>query len=193
MAKAKETETKKSKTTAKPAAKSESETKTKPAAKAKAETKTASKKCASKSKITAKAGDTIKINYTGSYDDGVIFNSSYSVEPLEFILGQGSVIKGFDNAIEGMAPGEKKTVVIEPKDAYGEHKKGLVFVLDRTEVPEGVELKVGQVMQMSMDDNEGRVINVLVMDVNSSTLTVDGNHPLAGKRLSFDIKLLEIA
>lgn len=138
----------------------------------------------------AKTGDKVKVNYTGAFENGPVFNSSFEKEPLEFVIGAGMVISGFERAIIGMEDGEKKKVSIPPEDAYGKHNKDLVFILDRENVPSGVEPEIGTILHMAV--GEDRVSNVAITNIEGNKITVDGNHPLAGKHLVFDITFLEI-
>lgn len=138
----------------------------------------------------AKSGDTVRIHYTGKLDDGTQFDSSAGRDPLEFALGGGQVIPGFDAAVEGMAVGDSKSVSIEPGDAYGERHEQLVQDVPRSALPEEMEASVG--MQLQGQSPDGQVSHFLVTAVTEETITVDANHPLAGYRLNFDIELVEI-
>ena len=139
----------------------------------------------------AKSGDTVKIHYTGTLDDGAEFDSSAGRDPLEFELGSGQVIPGFDKAVDGMAVGESKNVRIEAEDAYGQRHDQLVGVVPKTALPEDLTPEVGMALQSQSED--GQVMHVTVVDVSDESITVDGNHPLAGQALSFEIELVEIA
>jgi peptidylprolyl isomerase len=139
----------------------------------------------------AKTGDTVKIHYTGTLDDGTQFDSSAEREPLEFELGRGSVIPGFDNAVEGMAVGDSKSVRIEPDDAYGQRNDQLVQEVPRSTLPDDLTPEVGMALQSSSP--EGEVALFTVVAVTDETFTVDGNHPLAGQVLSFNIELVAIS
>jgi peptidylprolyl isomerase len=138
----------------------------------------------------AKNGDKVKIHYTGKLEDETVFDSSVEREPLEFTVGDGRIIPGFEKAVVGMAPGESKTVTISPDMAYGPHRKELVVDVERERVPDNLELKVGGFVQIRQRD--GGVIQAKVTGVSESNVTLDANHPLAGKDLTFDIKLVEI-
>ena len=138
----------------------------------------------------AKAGDTVKIHYTGTLDDGTQFDSSQGRDPLEFELGGGQVIPGFDKAVEGMSVGESKTVAIPADQAYGEHHAQMVQEVPRTALPPDLEPEVG--MGLSARNPDGSEIQLTVTEVAEDTITVDGNHPLAGKALNFDIELVSI-
>jgi len=138
----------------------------------------------------AKAGDTVKIHYTGTLDDGTQFDSSAGREPLQFQLGSGQVIPGFDSAVDGMAVGESKSVRIEPDQAYGERHEQLVQQVPRSALPEDLEPQVGMGLQSQSPD--GQVMMLMVTEVADDSITVDANHPLAGQALNFDIELVEI-
>ncbi|HKJ16322.1 MAG TPA: peptidylprolyl isomerase [Xanthomonadales bacterium] len=138
----------------------------------------------------AKSGDTVKIHYTGTLDDGTQFDSSKDRDPLEFEVGSGQVIPGFDKAVEGMAVGEEKTVNIEPGDAYGQRHDQMIQEVPKSALPEGMEPEVGMGLQAQSQD--GQPVNLLVTEIGEETITVDGNHPLAGKNLNFDIQLVSI-
>jgi peptidylprolyl isomerase len=138
----------------------------------------------------AKSGDTVKIHYTGTLDDGTEFDSSAGREPLEFEIGGGQVIPGFDNAVEGMAVGDKKSVRIEAGDAYGERHEQLVQQVPRNALPGDLTPEEGMALQSQAPD--GQVMMLMVTAVGEEEITVDANHPLAGQALSFDIELVSI-
>ena len=138
----------------------------------------------------AKSGDTVRIHYTGTLEDGTQFDSSAGRDPLEFALGSGQVIPGFDNAVDGMITGEKKSVTIPAEDAYGERQDALVHEVPRSQLPEDIEPEQG--MQLQAQHENGQVMRFVVLSVEAETITLDGNHPLAGKALNFDIELVEI-
>ncbi len=139
----------------------------------------------------AKNGNTVKIHYTGTLDDGTQFDSSTGNDPLEFELGSGSVIPGFEKAVEGMAVGDTKSVRIEPDDAYGQRHDQLVQEVPRSTLPENLTPEVGMALQSSSPDGQVNVFTVIA--VTDDTFTVDGNHPLAGQALLFDIELVAIS
>lgn len=139
----------------------------------------------------AKAGDTVRVHYHGRLNDGSTFDSSEGREPLEFTVGQGQVIPGFDNALVGMNVGEKKTVNIPVGEAYGEASNDMILEFPLTDFPDDVKPEVGMDLQMS--DNEGHIFPVTVKEVKESSVVLDANHPLAGKDLTFEIELVEIA
>lgn len=139
---------------------------------------------------TAKKGNTVKVHYTGKFESGEVFDTSVNRDPLEFIVGNGQVIKGFDEAVVGMEVGEKKTVNIPSEEAYGPHMDELVFNFDRKDLPEDLNPEIGQRLQMVTGD--GKRINVTVTAISEKDITLDANHPLAGKNLIFEIELVEI-
>jgi len=130
---------------------------------------------------TVKSGDTVKVNYVGSFDDGVVFDSSEGKEPLEFTVGEGMLIPGFENALVGMEPGEKKTVRVEPQDAYGDYDENLVLTMPLDRVPEDINPEVG--MELQLISQSGQKLPVVVKDVQKEAIILDANHPLAGKVL----------
>ena len=138
----------------------------------------------------AKTGDSVKIHYTGTLDDGTQFDSSEGREPLAFELGSGQVIPGFDKAVDGMAVGESKKVNIPAEDAYGPHHPQMVQEVPRSALPDDLEPEEGMGLQAQGPD--GQVINLVVTAIQDDSITVDGNHPLAGKALNFDIELVSI-
>ncbi|HKK22899.1 MAG TPA: peptidylprolyl isomerase [Pseudohaliea sp.] len=138
----------------------------------------------------AQAGDTVRIHYSGTLNDGTQFDTSEGSDPLEFALGSGMVIAGFDKAVEGMAVGENKSVKIPPEDAYGPRHDQLVQEVPKSALPDDIAPAVG--MQLQGKSADGQVMNLTVTDVGNEEITVDANHPLAGEELTFDIELVEI-
>ena len=138
----------------------------------------------------AKNGDKVRLHYTGKLGDETVFDSSDGREPLEFTLGEGKVICGFEEAVIGMCPGDMKTVDINPAKAYGPRRKELVAEIERGRIPGNDRLKVGEYVQLRQ--RNGGVIRAQVTELSDSTVTLDANHPLAGKLLKFEIRLLEI-
>ena len=138
----------------------------------------------------AKSGDTVAVHYTGKLDDGTVFDSSVNRDPLEFSIGAGNVIPGFEQAIIGMSPGESKTQTIPANEAYGPHREEMVLVVDRQQMPSDVPIDVGQ--QFQIRQQGGQDIPVIVTDISDARVTLDANHPLAGQDLIFDIQLVEI-
>ncbi len=139
----------------------------------------------------AKAGDAVQVHYTGKLADGEVFDSSEGREPLGFSLGTGNVIPGFESAIIGMQVGEAKDVVIPVNEAYGERHEQMIQTVPRDQMDLGVELEVG--MTVELHSESGDVIPLVISEVTETTVTVDGNHPLAGQELHFNIRLVEIA
>lgn len=137
-----------------------------------------------------KNGQIATVHYTGTLDDLKQFDSSVGREPLQFEVGAGRVIPGFENGVKTMSVGEKKTIHIPVAEAYGERSDEMVMDFDRTSFPEELDLKVG--MGLQMQDSEGQVIPVVVMAVNDKSVTIDANHPLAGKNLNFELELIEV-
>ncbi len=139
----------------------------------------------------AKKGDTVKIHYTGSLQDDSVFDSSSGREPLQFNIGKGQVIPGFEEAVVGMKVGEKKTAEIPCDKAYGKRDPSMVMVVDRQHVPAEINPEVGQRLEMGGPNGELIVVNII--EVNDENITLDANPPLAGEDLVFDIELVEIS
>lgn len=139
----------------------------------------------------AQNGDVVKVHYTGKLDDGTVFESSDGRDPLEFQLGGKQVLPGVEKAVVGMNVGESKTTTIPASEAYGQHRPELSVVVKRTELPDHIDPEVGQ--QLLMRQPSGQELRVTVTDANDETLTLDGNHPLAGQDLVFDLRLVEVA
>jgi peptidylprolyl isomerase len=140
----------------------------------------------------AETGDTVKIHFTGKLEDGTIFGSTTAREPLEFKLGEGGIIPGVESAVEGMNVGESKTVKVPPEQAYGQHQAELVQEVSRDQFPKDVEPKIGQKFEVPQPGELGQAMVVRVVNVSESTVTLDANHPLAGRDLTFELELLEI-
>lgn len=138
-----------------------------------------------------KSGDTVAIHYTGTLQDGTTFDSSEGREPLEFVVGSGQIIPGLDTALPGMEVGEKKVVSIESTEAYGPVNPEMRQAVPREGIPADIPLDLGTQLQMQTPD--GQAMPVTVVDVDDKTVTLDANHPLAGKDLQFDIELVKIA
>ena len=139
---------------------------------------------------TAATGDTVRIHYSGRLTDGTQFDSSEGRAPLEFTLGQGQVIKGLEQHVDGMETGTKSTVTIPAEAAYGPRRDDAVQQLDREKVPAGIEVQVGTQLQARTAD--GGVLPITVVEVDEQSVKVDANHPLAGQDLVFDVELVEI-
>jgi len=139
----------------------------------------------------AKNGDTVQVNYTGKLADGTVFDSSVGREPLEFTLGAGQMITGFEKAVLGMKVGEKKTVTIPSDEAYGPHLDDMVVEVPREKLPSNIEPKVGQMLEATRPDGE-KIGFIITSISDNNTVTIDANHPLAGKDLTFEIELVKI-
>ena len=138
----------------------------------------------------AKKGDTVKVHYTGSFSDGTVFDTSDGKEPLEFTIGSGDVIPGFDNAVVGMATGDNKEIQVPMTDAYGPRHDDLVLTIEREHLPMESDPVEGMMLQAHLKD--GQTVMVQVTDVTDDSITLDANHPLAGRDLTFQITLMEI-
>lgn len=138
----------------------------------------------------AKTGDTVRIHYTGSLTDGTKFDSSEGKDPLEFKLGEGQVIKGLENEIEGMEVGAKSTVTIASDEAYGPRNPSQIQKVERSTIPAEIDLQVG--MQLGANTQNGQQLTLTVMEVTDTEVTLDANHPLAGRDLVFDVELVEV-
>lgn len=140
--------------------------------------------------IQVKENNTVKVNYTGKLSDGQVFDSSEGKEPLEFTLGQGQIIPGFEKGLLNMKLNEKKTITIPKEEAYGDVNEALKQEVKKTELPQEIQPEVG--MGLVSKTPDGREMNLRVVEVNDDSIVVDGNHPLAGEELIFDLEVLEI-
>lgn len=138
----------------------------------------------------AKKGDVVRVHYTGRLTSGEQFDSSAGREPLEFTVGAGQMIKGFDAGVEGMSIGEKKTINIAFKDGYGPRNEEAIIEFPLQQVPEGMKLEPG--MQLTLQNQQGHPVPVVVTAVKETVVVLDANHSLAGKDLIFDVELVEI-
>lgn len=136
-----------------------------------------------------KNGDRVRVHYTGRLEDGRVFDSSEDGEPLEFTVGGGEVIPGFDDAVRGMSVGDSQTVEIDSDDAYGPRRDSLVTSIERARAQFPFEPQVG--MNFALPLQDGSQIEVVVTEVTDTHVTIDGNHPLAGQKLIFDLKLVD--
>lgn len=139
----------------------------------------------------AASGDRIKVHYTGTLGDGDVFDSSKDREPLEFVLGEGQLIKDFEEAVIGMMAGESKTFHIPAEKAYGVYNSELLLEISRETFPENIDPQPG--LHLCMQRNEGEMLNVVITTVTEKSVILDANHPLAGKDLTFEIEVVEIA
>ncbi len=139
---------------------------------------------------TVKNGDAVQVHYTGKFDDGTVFDSSDGRDPLKFTVGAGQVIPGFDRAVEGMEQGQSKTFTIPCEQAYGESNPNLILKVGKDSMPQDAEVKEGMVLQSKQED--GRMIQFVVAEVGEAEVTLDANHPMAGKDLTFEIELVDL-
>lgn len=137
-----------------------------------------------------KEGDVVRVHYTGKLNNGEQFDSSVGREPLEFTVGAGQMIKGFDAAMPGMNVGEKKTINIAPEDGYGEKSEDAIIEFPKENIPEDMKLEAG--MPLTLTNQEGQPVPVIVIEVKDDVVILDANHFLAGQELVFDIELVEI-
>lgn len=135
-------------------------------------------------------GDTVKVHYTGTLDDGAVFDSTAQRGPLELTLGEGKFIPGFEQAIVGMTPGESKQVRVSPEEGFGPYYQELVKEIGRDQLPPEIDPEVGQQLQVVLANDQTMIVTVT--DVMETDVVLDGNHPLAGKDLTFDIELVTV-
>jgi len=135
-------------------------------------------------------GDTVRVHYTGKFADGKVFEASLEDQPLQFTIGKDQVITDLEQAVVGMTTGESKIVKIPADNAYGPYHDELVFMLERDRLPENLQLEVGQ--DLALCEEGDQRLRVTVINVSESSVTLDANHPLAGKDLTIDISLIEI-
>ena len=140
--------------------------------------------------MTAKNGDTVKVHYTGKLPSGKVFDSSRKTDPFEMVLGGGQVIPGFEKNIIGMAQGDVKTFTIIAEEAYGTRQEDLVLKLDIDLLPEDITPSKGQ--ELELKDPSGQTFRMVVMEFDDQSITLDANHPLAGKDLVFEVELVQI-
>lgn len=141
--------------------------------------------------MTVKKGDKIRVDYTGTFDDGTVFDSSGKAgKPLEFVMGGGMLIKGFDEAVVGMKEGEEKEIKLKPEEAYGMPNPQLVQKIPRSQLPQDKEPKAGMILMVGLPT--GQQMPATIKAADDKEVTLDMNHPLAGKTLNFKIKLVEI-
>ena len=140
---------------------------------------------------TIKNGDTVKVHYTGTLDNGEVFDSSLQRDPLQFTLGQGQLIPGFEKAVIGLGVGDVTTANIPSVEAYGEHNPQMEVTVEKSQLPEGMTPEVG--MQLQLNQPDGQPIPCVITKIEGEMVTIDANHPLAGKDLTFNIEIVEIA
>jgi peptidylprolyl isomerase/FKBP-type peptidyl-prolyl cis-trans isomerase SlpA len=136
------------------------------------------------------SGSAVKVHYTGKLEDGTVFDTSEDREPLGFTVGEGQVIPGFEKAVMGMEPGDSTTTEVPPEEGYGERREDLVVQVALDRISDDIAPEVGQQLQLRL--NDGRTVPVIVRSVNEGTVTIDANHPLAGKKLVFDIEVVDV-
>ena len=141
--------------------------------------------------MQAKQGDKVQVHYTGTFEDGTVFDSSKEGQPLEFTIGKEQVIAGFEQAIVGMSIGDRKREVIDAENGYGLREDDLVFTVGREQLPPGSDVTVGDTLSIGFADGQTAAVHVAGIDEQS--LTLDANHPLAGKTLIFDLELVGIS
>ena len=139
--------------------------------------------------MTIKPGDTVFVHYTGTLDSGEEFDSSRGRDPLEFVLGKGMIIPGFEAAVNGRSQGDTLSVLIPPEEAYGARNDEMVILVPRAEVPANVEPEEGMWLQLSLEEGD---LDVVVSRVTDEEVELDGNHPLAGKNLRFTIEIVDV-
>ena len=139
---------------------------------------------------SAKVGNTVKVHYTGKLDNGMVFDSSGERESLEFTIGNGQLIKDFEEAVVGMTVGDMKTIKIATAEAYGVHRSELVINIDKSQFPDNIDPKEG--LQLDLSNPDGNDLKAIITSVGEDSVTLDANHPLAGEDLTFDIELMEI-
>lgn len=138
-----------------------------------------------------KEGDNVKVHYTGTLKNGEIFDSSRNKEPLEFTMGQGQLIPGFERAVGNLKVGESTTVNIPSDEAYGEQREDLIISVPKNQLPADITPELG--MQLQVNQENGQPVPVRIVEITDENLTLDANHPLAGEDLTFEIKLIEVA
>jgi peptidylprolyl isomerase len=138
----------------------------------------------------AKTGDTVRVHYTGTLDDGTIFDTSADSDPLQFTLGQGRVIPGFEDMVNGMNTGESKTEKIPAARAYGPHREEMIMAVERSNFPPHIAPEIGAQLKIQVDEKSSVLVEIT--EVTETRISLDANHPLAGRDLTFDVQLLEI-
>lgn len=139
---------------------------------------------------SVESGSAVQVHYTGKLEDGTVFDTSRDREPLNFTVGEGQVIPGFEKAVMGMEAGDSTTTEVPPQEGYGERREDLVVQVALDRISDEISPEVGQQLQLRL--NDGRQVPVIVKSVNEGTVTIDANHPLAGKKLVFDIEVVDV-
>jgi len=140
--------------------------------------------------MQVKSGDVVRVHYTGTLEDGSQFDSSVGRAPLEFTVGAGQMIAGFDAGVVGMVVGEKKTILIDPDHGYGQKDPSAIIEFPSSNIPEGMTVEVG--MKLNLQNQYGQPVPVVVMEVKEEVIIMDANHFLAGKDLTFEVEIVEI-
>jgi peptidylprolyl isomerase len=138
----------------------------------------------------AQVGDLVSVHYTGKLKNGEVFDSSKERDPLEFTLGSKELLAGFEDGVVGMKPGETKSVMLEPENAFGDRREDLLLKLPKKEFPQNITPSVG--LQLTLSNASGNQMTVVITEVGEDSVTLDGNHPLSGQTVVFDIELVEI-
>lgn len=138
----------------------------------------------------AEEGKTVKVHYTGTLQNGEVFDSSKEKEPLEFTLGEGQLIPGFEKAVIGMNVGDSTTINIPSTEAYGDTREDLIIAVPKDQLPKEIEPKVG--MQLQVNQENGQPVPVRIAEITDTELKLDANHPLAGEDLTFEIELVNV-
>lgn len=140
--------------------------------------------------MTIEAGNQISVHYTGTFEDGEVFDSSQGRDPLSFEVGAGQMIEGFDQAVVGMKVGESKKITLAPEEAYGPRNEELLMDFPMANFPEDMKVEVGMMLQLTNQD--GQPVPATVAEINEESVKMDVNHPMAGKTLNFDIEIVEV-
>lgn len=138
----------------------------------------------------AKENDRVRVHYKGTMENDQVFDDSRSREPIEFVIGDGLLLQGFESAIVGMEKGDTKTIQIPAKEGYGPLREELVFNVQRSQFPQDLELELGMALELPLE--EERTLHVTVVDISEENVSLDANHPLAGQNLTFELELIEI-
>ncbi len=139
----------------------------------------------------AKKGDSVLVHYTGKLADGTVFDSSRERQPIQFQVGAGQVIPGVENAVIGMSVGDSKTAKIPSDEAYGPHREDMIVTIDRSQLPADLDPRVGQRLELTQENDQ--TVLVTITALSDKNITLDGNHPLAGKELTFELELVQVA